>query len=100
MTTKPLTREQLEAHWMPFTGNRQFKRDPRMIVAADGVHLIDDKGRKILDGLSGMWCCGAGHNRREITAAVHAQMQVLDYAPAFQFGHPGCLLSWPTGSRR
>jgi beta-alanine--pyruvate transaminase len=89
MPTTPLTREQLEAHWMPFTGNRQFKRDPRMVVAADGVHLIDDKGRRILDGLSGLWCCGAGHNRREITAAVHAQMQVLDYAPAFQFGHPG-----------
>ncbi len=91
MTTKPLTREQLEAHWMPYTGNRQFKRDPRMIVAADGVYLIDDKGRKILDGLSGLWCCGAGHNRREIAKAVHAQMQVLDYAPAFQFGHPGCV---------
>jgi beta-alanine--pyruvate transaminase len=89
MSTTPLTREQLEAHWMPFTGNRQFKRDPRMVVAAEGVHLIDDKGRRILDGLSGLWCCGAGHNRREITEAVHAQMQVLDYAPAFQFGHPG-----------
>lgn len=89
MTTTPLTREQLEAHWMPYTGNRQFKRDPRMIVAAEGVHLIDDKGRQILDGLSGLWCCGAGHNRREIADAVHAQMQVLDYSPAFQFGHPG-----------
>ncbi|CAA0088281.1 Beta-alanine--pyruvate aminotransferase [Halioglobus japonicus] len=89
MTTKPLTREQLEAYWMPYTGNRQFKRDPRMIVAAEGVHLIDDSGRRILDGLSGLWCCGAGHNRREITEAVHAQMQVLDYAPSFQFGHPG-----------
>ena len=89
MPTTPLTRDQLEAHWMPFTGNRQFKRDPRMVVAAEGVHLIDDKGRRILDGLSGLWCCGAGHNRREITEAVHAQMQVLDYAPAFQFGHPG-----------
>ncbi len=89
MTTTPLSREQLEAHWMPYTGNRQFKRDPRMIIAADGVYLVDDKGRKVLDGLSGLWCCGAGHNRREITEAVHAQMQVLDYAPAFQFGHPG-----------
>ena len=89
MTTTPLTREQLEAHWMPYTGNRQFKRNPRIIVAAEGVHLIDDKGRKVLDGLSGLWCCGAGHNRPEITEAVHAQMQVLDYAPAFQFGHPG-----------
>lgn len=89
MTTTGLSRAQLEAYWMPYTGNRQFKRDPRMIVAADGVHLIDDSGRRILDGLSGLWCCGAGHNRREITEAVYAQMQVLDYAPAFQFGHPG-----------
>ena len=74
---------------MPSTGNRQFKRDPRMIVAAEGVHFIDDKGRTILDGMSGLWCCGAGHNRREVTAAVQAQMQTLSYAPAFQFGHPG-----------
>jgi beta-alanine--pyruvate transaminase len=86
---KPLTRKQLEAYWMPYTGNRQFKRDPRMVVAAEDVYLIDDKGRKVLDGMSGLWCCGAGHNRREITEAVHAQMQTLDYAPAFQFGHPG-----------
>jgi beta-alanine--pyruvate transaminase len=85
MTVNP----ELEAYWMPFTGNRQFKQDPRMVVAAEGVYLIDDKGRKILDGLSGLWCCGAGHNRPEIAEAVHAQMQVLDYAPAFQFGHPG-----------
>ncbi len=83
-----LTREQLEAHWMPYTGNRQFKRDPRMIVAAEGVHLIDDKGRRILDGLSGLWCCGAGHNRPEIAEAVHRQLLTLDYAPAFQYGHP------------
>jgi len=84
-----LTREELEAHWMPYTGNRQFKNDPRMIVAAEGVHLIDDKGRRVLDGLSGLWCTAAGHNRREITEAVHKQMQTLDYSPAFQFGHPG-----------
>lgn len=89
MSTAPLSREQLEAHWMPYTGNRQFKRDPRIIVAAEGVHFIDDKGRRIFDSLSGLWCCGAGHNRPEIREAVHAQMQVLDYAPAFQFGHPG-----------
>jgi beta-alanine--pyruvate transaminase len=83
-----LTREQLEAHWMAYTGNRQFKEDPRMIVAADGVYFIDDKGRRILDGLSGLWCSGAGHNRPEITEAVTRQLQTLDYSPAFQFGHP------------
>lgn len=78
----------LDAHWMPYTGNRQFKRDPRMIVAADGCYFIDDRGRRIFDGLSGLWCSGAGHNRPEITAAVTQQLQTLDYAPAFQFGHP------------
>tara|TARA_R110000823_G_scaffold132777_5_gene261229 strand:+ start:30220 stop:31557 length:1338 start_codon:yes stop_codon:yes gene_type:complete len=85
----PFTREQLEAHWMPYTGNRQFKADPRMIVAAEGVHFIDDRGRRVLDGLSGLWCCGAGHNRPEIAEAVSRQLSTLDYAPAFQFGHPG-----------
>ncbi|MEH6591947.1 MAG: aspartate aminotransferase family protein, partial [Halioglobus sp.] len=67
---------------------RQFKDDPRMIVAAEGVHFIDDKGRRILDGLSGLWCSGLGHNRPEITAAVTEQLQTLDYSPAFQYGHP------------
>jgi len=84
-----MKREQLEAYWMPYTGNRQFKDDPRMIVAAEGVHFTDDRGRRILDGLSGLWCCGAGHNRPEIAEAVHRQLQTLDYAPGFQFGHPG-----------
>lgn len=73
---------------MPYTGNRQFKRDPRMIVAADGVYFIDDDGRRVLDGLSGLWCCGAGHNRPEIAEAVQRQLLTLDYAPAFQYGHP------------
>jgi beta-alanine--pyruvate transaminase len=84
-----LTREQLEAHWMPYTGNRQFKADPRIIVGAEGAYFLDDRGRRVLDGLSGLWCCGAGHNRPEIAEAVHRQLQTLDYAPAFQFGHPG-----------
>jgi len=86
--TQNLTRQELEAHWMPYTGNRQFKDDPRMIVGADGIYFIDDKGRRVLDGLSGLWCCGLGHNRPEITEAVHKQMQTLDYSPAFQFGQP------------
>jgi beta-alanine--pyruvate transaminase len=89
ITQPPLTRAELEAHWMPYTGNRQFKADPRIIVGAEGVHFIDDKGRRVLDGLSGLWCCGAGHNRAEIADAVHKQLQTLDYAPAFQYGHPG-----------
>ena len=59
------------------------------LVAAEGVHYIDDRGRRILDGLSGLWCSGAGHNRPEIAEAVARQLRTLDYAPAFQFGHPG-----------
>jgi len=84
----PLTREELEAHWMAYTGNRQFKDDPRMILAAEGAYFIDDRGRRILDGLSGLWCSGLGHNRPEITEAVTRQLQTLDYSPAFQFGQP------------
>ncbi len=83
-----LSREDLEAHWMAYTGNRQFKADPRMIVAAEGAYFIDDRGRRIFDGLSGLWCSGLGHNRPEITEAVTRQLQTLDYSPAFQFGQP------------
>ena len=78
----------LDAYWMPFTGNRAFKQDPRMVVQAEGVHLIDENGRRILDGLSGLWCTGLGHCRPEITEAVSRQIARLDYSPAFQFGHP------------
>ena len=78
----------LDSYWMPFTGNRQFKANPRLITGADGVHFITADGRRVLDGLSGLWCCGAGHNRREIADAIGAQARELDYAPAFQYGHP------------
>ena len=78
----------LEAHWMPFTGNRQFKAHPRMFVGAEGSYYIDAQGRKIFDGLSGLWCTGLGHTRKEIVEAVQKQVATLDYAPAFQFGHP------------
>ncbi|RZI66933.1 MAG: aspartate aminotransferase family protein, partial [Variovorax sp.] len=78
----------LDAHWMPFTGNRNFKADPRMVVEAKGAYFTDDTGRKVFDGLSGLWCTGLGHGRPEITEAVSRQIAKLDYAPAFQFGHP------------
>ena len=78
----------LDAHWMPFTGNREFKAHPRMIVGAEGAYYTDSDGKKILDGLSGLWCCGLGHGRREIVEAVTRQIAKLDYAPAFQYGHP------------
>jgi beta-alanine--pyruvate transaminase len=78
----------LDAYWMPFTGNRSFKGDPRIIVQAQDAYFIDDRGRRILDGLSGLWCSGLGHCRPEISEAVAKQISQLDYAPAFQFGHP------------
>ncbi|MCJ8337320.1 MAG: aspartate aminotransferase family protein [Pseudomonadales bacterium] len=83
-----LSRQELEAYWMPYTANRQFKDDPRMIVEGQGCYLTDARGRKIFDGLSGLWTCGAGHSRVEIAEAVSKQLRQLDYAPAFQHGHP------------
>ena len=76
------------AHWMPFTGNRDFKAQPRLIVGAEGVHYTMSDGRRLFDGLSGLWCTGLGHGRREIVEAVSRQIATLDYSPAFQFGHP------------
>jgi beta-alanine--pyruvate transaminase len=78
----------LDAHWMPYTANRNFQRDPRLIVGAEGSWLIDDKGRKVYDSLSGLWTCGAGHTRKEIQEAVAKQLGTLDYSPGFQYGHP------------
>ena len=88
--TKPVRLDAawLDAHWMPYTGNRQFKANPRMIVAAEGAYYTDVHGNKILDGLSGLWCSGLGHGRREIVEAIQRQAATLDYAPAFQYGHP------------
>ncbi len=78
----------LDAHWMPFTANREFKAKPRLMVAAQGCYYTDNHGKKIFDGLSGLWCCGLGHGRSEITEAATRQLATLDYSPAFQFGHP------------
>jgi beta-alanine--pyruvate transaminase len=78
----------LDAYWMPFTSNRQFKAQPRLLVAAEGMHYRAADGRRVLDGTAGLWCVNAGHGRREIAEAVHRQALTLDYAPAFQMGHP------------
>lgn len=83
-----LTQEKLDAHWMPYTGNRQFKKNPRIIVSGEGNYYTSADGRKVFDGLSGLWTCGAGHARPEITEAVSQQLKTLDYSPAFQFGQP------------
>ena len=78
----------LDAHWMPFTANREFKANPRMMMGASGCYYTDSNGKQIFDGLSGLWCCGLGHGRTELTEAVSRQMATLDYSPAFQYGHP------------
>jgi beta-alanine--pyruvate transaminase len=78
----------LDAYWMPYTANRQFKRDPRIIVAAHDVWFTDNRGRRILDGHSGLWTSGLGHGHPEISQAVTEQIQTLDFCPPFQFGHP------------
>jgi beta-alanine--pyruvate transaminase len=83
-----ISQAQLDAHWMPFTSNREFKKDPRIIVSAKDNYYTDSDGRKIFDGLSGLWTCGVGHGRDEITEAIAKQAATLDYSPAFQFGHP------------
>ncbi len=78
----------LEAFWMPFSPNRAFKADPRMVVKGEGVHYWTADGRKILDGISGLWCVNAGHGRPEIAEAIAAQALELDYAPSYQVAHP------------
>ncbi len=82
------TASELEAYWMPFTANRQFKGKPRMLARAAGMYYETPEGRKILDGAAGLWCVNAGHGRKEITDAVARQLEVMDYAPPFQIGHP------------
>ncbi|MDG5978130.1 beta alanine--pyruvate transaminase [Hydrogenophaga taeniospiralis CCUG 15921] len=78
----------LAAHWMPYTGNREFQANPRLITSGQGAYYTSHDGRQIFDGLSGLWCTGLGHARKEIVDAVSRQVATLDYSPAFQFGHP------------
>lgn len=78
----------LDAYWMPFTDNRSFKAHPRLIAKAHGMHYETDDGRRLLDASAGLWCVNLGHGRQEIAAAVGEQLRTLDYAAAFQMGHP------------
>ncbi len=77
----------LDAYWMPFTANRQFKANPRLFASADGMYFKTTDGRSVMDGVSAMWCCNAGHNRPRIVEAIRRQAGELDYSPAFQIGH-------------
>ena len=79
----------MDAYWMPFTANRQFKANPRILVSAKDMHFTTDDNRSILDGIAGLWCVNAGHCRPKIIEAIHKQVSTLDYAPPFQMGHPG-----------
>ena len=78
----------MESYWMPFTGNRYFKQNPRMISRADGMYCYTTDGKKLLDVVAGLWCCNAGHCHPKIVEAIKSQAEVLDYSMAFQLGHP------------
>jgi beta-alanine--pyruvate transaminase len=87
MSAKLATND-LEAFWMPFTANRQYKRAPRLFVRAEGMDFTTDDGRRVLDGTSGLWCVNAGHCRPKIVEAIRKQVGELDFAGTFQMGHP------------
>ncbi|MBL8315000.1 MAG: aspartate aminotransferase family protein [Rubrivivax sp.] len=84
-STPPLN---LDAYWMPFTSNRQFKKAPRLLAKASGMHYWDVQGRQILDGVAGLWCVNAGHARPRIVQAIQQQAAEMDFCPPFQMGHP------------
>jgi beta-alanine--pyruvate transaminase len=87
MSASPRT--DLSALWLPFTANRAFRSKPRMLARAEGMYFYDNSGRALLDTCSGLWCVNAGHGRRQIADAIREASATLDYAPTFQFGHPG-----------
>src|SRR5699024_1788607 len=80
-------RPDLSHLWMPFTANRQFKKDPRLLVGAKGMYYTTATGQQILAATSVLWCVNAGHGRDEISTAIAEQTRTLDYAPSFQIGH-------------
>ena len=83
------TANSLESHWMPFTANREFKEDPRLVVKGEGVYMWNHKGEKIIDGSSGLFCCPLGHGRKEIAEAVYEQLLENDYVSPFMTSTPG-----------
>ncbi len=79
----------LESFWLPFTSNRAFKKKPRLVSRAEGMYYWTPEGQKILDGVAGLWCCNAGHNHPKIQAAIQKQAAEMDFAPHFNYAHPG-----------
>mgnify|MGYP001637665031 FL=1 len=88
MPSLPTSAPHSDAFWMPFTANRRVKRDPVLFTAAEGMHYIRPDGRRVLDGIAGLWCVNAGHRRPEIVEAIARTAYELDYAPSFQMSHP------------
>lgn len=87
-TGSTATPNDLESNWLPFTPNRQFKREPRMLARARDIYYYKPDGTEVLDATAGLWCCNAGHCRDDIVKAIQTQAGELDFAPSFQFGHP------------
>ena len=83
----------MDNHWLPFTPNRHFRKNPRVFVAAEGMHFTTHDGRKVIDGISSLWCVGAGHNRKPINEAIKRQLDTLDYATAFQASNDQAFLA-------
>ena len=83
----------MDNQWLPFTPNRSFKDNPRVFVAADGMHFTTHDGKQVIDGISSLWCVGAGHNRQPINEAIKKQLDTLDYATAFSVGNPQAFLA-------
>ena len=79
----------LQEHWMPFTSNKSFKKDPRLITEAKGVYIKDHKGRTQIDASSGLFCNPLGHGRKEIINAITKQLETLDFVTPFQQGFGG-----------
>src|ERR1700743_3202495 len=88
LTPAAATNLELDAFWMPFTANRQFKANPRLLASAKGMYYTTSDAREVLDAVAGVWCVNAGHGRREITEAVTKQLETMEFAPTFQMGHP------------
>jgi beta-alanine--pyruvate transaminase len=87
-TSLQTTGSSLDAFWMPFTANRQFKKAPRLLAKASGMHFWTPEGREILDGIAGLWCVNAGHGRPKIVEAIQRQAAEMDFAPPFNMAHP------------
>ena len=84
---QPSNSSRLDAFWMPFSANRRFKQSPRLITQAQGLYYTLDNGQRVLDAISGLWCCSLGHGHQEIATAVYKQVSKLDYSPSYQISH-------------